>query len=282
MPTDRSAAVAGRHRGRAALGDLPARIAVGLPIAAIAVALVAAGGGVFAAGAAAIGVLALAEACRLLSVPRSVGAAAGAGLVAMVLLGLLEGREALAPALAGGLALIFVTTIAARVRSPARTAAIAGACLGLVWVGFGATHAVLIRELEHGGGLLLDVLLAVFIGDTAAHLLGSLFGRHPLAPTISPAKTVEGMVAGVLAGVGAVAVVALAFQPWLGVGDAALIGLIATLAAVAGDLFESQIKRDAGVKDSGRLLGPHGGALDRIDAVLFASVAGYYAAVGLL
>lgn len=282
MPIDHSAEAAPRRRGRSSLGDLPARIAVAIPAVAIAVALVAAGGVAFAVGAAVIGALALAEACRLLSIPRLVAAAACAGLVAMVLLGQLEGRESLAPVLAAGLALIFVATIATGPDPPNRTATIAAASLGLVWVGFGATHAVLIRELAHGGGLLLDVLLAVFIGDTAAHLVGSVFGRRALAPTISPGKTVEGLVAGVLAGVAAPVIAAAAFQSWLSVADAALIGLIAALTAPAGDLFESSLKRDAGVKDSGRLLGAHGGALDRIDAVLFASVASYYAAVGLL
>lgn len=282
MAIDPSAEANRRRRGRSPLGDLPARIAVAIPAAAIAIALVAAGGAAFAVAAAAIGSLALVEACRLLSIPRLVAAAACAGLVAMVLFGQLEGRESLAPALAAGLALIFVAALAAGPDWPNRTATIAAASLGLVWVGFGATHAVLIRELSHGGGLLLDVLLAVFIGDTAAHLFGSLFGRRALAPTISPNKTVEGLTAGLVAGVSAPVVAAVAFQAWLSVGDAALIGLIAALAAAAGDLFESSIKRDAGVKDSGSLLGPHGGALDRIDAVLFASVASYYAAVALL
>lgn len=253
-----------------------------MPLAALAIALVAVGGTVFAVGAAAIGVLALVEACRLLSIPSLVAASVCVGLVAITVLVQLEGRQSLAPTLAIGLALSFVATLALSPRAPVRTQTIAGAWLGLVWIGFGVAHAVLIRELDHGGGLLLDVLLAVFIGDTAAHLAGSLLGRRQLAPSISPSKTVEGLAAGLLAGTCAPVIAALAFQPWLAAGDAALIGLVAALAAVAGDLFESQVKRDAGVKDSGTMLGPHGGALDRIDAVLFASVASYYAAVGLL
>jgi phosphatidate cytidylyltransferase len=267
---------------RARLADLPARIAFALPAAAIAVAIVAIGGVAFAAVAGAIGVLALLEAYRLLGVPTrvaAVGAVALAGLVAAVLL---EGRAALAPALAASVLLVFA--VAARVHpgERRRTATIAVAVLGLVWIGFGAGHAVLIRELPHGGGLMLDVLLAVFVGDTAAHLLGSLYGRRRLAPTISPNKTVEGLAAGILAGVAAAVIAAAVGQPWLELGDAALIGLAAALAAPVGDLFESLVKRDAGVKDSGALLGPHGGILDRVDAVLFAAVAAFYVAVALL
>jgi len=267
---------------RSRLADLPARIAFAIPAAALAIAIVALGGAAFAAGAGAIAVLALVEAYRLLSVPRQVAAAGGLALVAMVVAGLLEGREALAPALAAGVVLIFVAAVAPGAGPRRRTATIAVAVLGLVWVGFGATHAVLIRELPHGGGLILDLLLAVFIGDTAAHILGSLWGRRPLAATISPSKTVEGLAAGILAAVATPVAVAAIAQPWLPLGDAALIGLAAGLAAPAGDLFESLVKRDAGVKDSGRLLGPHGGVLDRVDAVLFASVAGFYVAVALL
>lgn len=269
-------------RRRSRLGDLPARIAFALPAAALAIAIVALGGAAFAAGAAAIGVFALLEAYRLLSVPRAVATAGAVALVAMVLAGLLEGRVALAPALTAGFVLVFAVAAIRGGDSRRRTATIAAAVLGLVWIGFGATHAVLIRELPHGGGLMLDVLLAVFVGDTAAHIFGSLFGRRPLASAISPNKTLEGLAAGILAGVAAPVLTAAAAQPWLSLGDAALIGLAAALAAPAGDLFESLVKRDAGVKDSGGLLGPHGGVLDRVDAVLFASVASFYVAVALL
>ena len=155
------------------------------------------------------------------------------------------------------------------------------ALVTLAWVGIPVVHAVLLREMPHGGGLVLDVMLAVFLGDTAAHLLGSTFGRRRLAPRISPNKTVEGFVAGVVVGTGVVVATAALFQPWLGVGEALALGLAVSLAAPAGDLFESAVKRRAGVKDSGRLLGAHGGALDRVDAVLFGVVAGYYVALAL-
>lgn len=273
---------AGGGAGR--LADLPARIAFAIPAAVVAIALIALGGPVFAVGMAAIGVAALLEAYRLLGVPPRLAGAGCAGLVALVLFALLEGRAALPGVFAGAVVVILAAAVAPPAPVPVsgkRSQAIALAVFGLIWVGLGVTHAVLIRELPHGGGLLIDVLLAVFIGDTAAHILGSLYGRRKLAPTISPSKTIEGLVAGVIAGVAAPVIVALAFQPWLEPLEAACIGLAAALAAPVGDLFESLVKRDAQVKDSGALLGPHGGVLDRIDAVLFAVVASYYVAVAL-
>lgn len=217
--------------GRHGLGDLPQRIAVALPVAAIAVAAVALGGAAFIALVAVVGVLAAIEAVRLLV------------------------RGGTGPALA--------------------------AALALVWIGAPMVLAVALRDFDHGGGLVLDVMLAVFVGDTAAHLLGSAFGRHPLAPQISPNKTVEGLVAGIVVGSLAVFVTAVAFQSWLEPWEAAVLGLAVSIAAPLGDLAESAVKRRAGVKDSGRMLGAHGGFLDRLDAVLFGVVAGYVVASAL-
>jgi phosphatidate cytidylyltransferase len=119
------------------------------------------------------------------------------------------------------------------------------------------------------------VLVGTFVGDTGAYLGGRAFGRRPLAPLISPNKTVEGWLIGVVAGVAGVWFAGL-YQDWLTGYQALLLGVAVALVAPLGDLFESYIKRDAGVKDSGKLFGAHGGALDRLDAVLFAAVAGYW------
>jgi phosphatidate cytidylyltransferase len=103
-----------------------------------------------------------------------------------------------------------------------------------------------------------------------------------MAPTLSPGKTWEGFLIGSLAGI-FVAFVAL-YQDrdhYLAIWQALVLGLVVVLAAAAGDLFESMLKRDMQVKDTGRLLGGHGGVLDRIDSLLFASVAGYYTIVAL-
>jgi phosphatidate cytidylyltransferase len=119
------------------------------------------------------------------------------------------------------------------------------------------------------------VLLGTFVGDTGAYLGGRAFGRRRLAPTISPNKTIEGLAIGVAVGTAAVWWAGLS-QEWLGGGKGAILGVSVALAAPLGDLFESYLKRDAGTKDTGTLFGAHGGALDRLDAVLFTAVTGYY------
>jgi phosphatidate cytidylyltransferase len=147
--------------------------------------------------------------------------------------------------------------------------------LGTLWVGLALAHGIMLRELPHGDGIVIDVLVGTFLGDTAAYVGGRTFGARPLAPRISPNKTVEGLAFGV-AGAAAAVWCAGLYQDWLGGWDALLLGLVVGLAAPLGDLFESKVKRDAGAKDAGTLFGAHGGALDRLDAALFTLVAGYY------
>ena len=125
------------------------------------------------------------------------------------------------------------------------------------------------------------VLLATFIGDTAAYFGGRLWGMRQLAPRVSPGKTVEGLLAGFLAGTLAFWFAGL-YQNWLSGLDALAIGACVAAVAPLGDLFESMIKRDLEVKDSGRFFGEHGGVLDRLDAALFTVVVGYYAANALV
>jgi phosphatidate cytidylyltransferase len=122
------------------------------------------------------------------------------------------------------------------------------------------------------------VLLAVFADDTAAYLVGRLVGRHKLAPALSPGKTWEGFVAGTAAAV-AVSFFALYEQDFLTIPESLALGAAIALAGAAGDLFESALKRDLDVKDSGQLLGGHGGMLDRIDSLLFAAPAAFYAVI---
>jgi len=143
------------------------------------------------------------------------------------------------------------------------------------WIGFALAHAVLLRGLPHGLGIVIDVLVGTFLGDTGALLGGRMFGRRPLAAHISPNKTVEGLVIGMLFAVLGVWI-AGRYQEWLPGTHALVIGVGVALAAPVGDLFESFVKREAGTKDSGGLFGAHGGALDRLDAVLFTAVVSYY------
>ena len=123
--------------------------------------------------------------------------------------------------------------------------------------------------------LVFAVLLGTFVGDTGAYLGGRAFGRRPLAPTISPNKTVEGLAIGVVIATAAVWWAGLS-QEWFGGTKGAIMGISIALAAPLGDLFESYLKRDANTKDTGTLFGAHGGALDRLDAILFTAVVGFY------
>jgi phosphatidate cytidylyltransferase len=156
------------------------------------------------------------------------------------------------------------------------TVSVAATVLGAAWIGLGLAHMILIREIpEHGTLAALTVLFAVFAADTAAFMAGRLFGRHKLAPKTSPGKTWEGLAAGTVAAV-LVPFFALYEEGFLDVPESLALGGVIAVAAPIGDLFESALKRDAGVKDTGRLLLGHGGMLDRVDALLFAGVASYY------
>ncbi len=152
----------------------------------------------------------------------------------------------------------------------------------IIWIAIPFAHAVLLRNLpDHGAALLVDVLVATFLADTFAYLGGRMLGSRPLAPMISPNKTIEGLLVGIIGGTAGFWFAGL-YQDWLSGTDALLMGFCIALLAPLGDLFESAIKRDLDVKDSGRLFGPHGGVLDRLDAVLFTVVAGYYLSLAIV
>ena len=147
--------------------------------------------------------------------------------------------------------------------------------LGVAWIGIAIAHAVLLRDLPHGGGIVACVLVGTVACDIGAYFGGRTFGATPLAPRVSPSKTWEGLGIGIVVGVLGVWLTGT-YQDWLGGTDALLLGVGVSLAGPVGDLFESYIKRDAGIKDTGRMFGAHGGALDRLDALLFAVVVGYW------
>jgi phosphatidate cytidylyltransferase len=173
------------------------------------------------------------------------------------------------------LALAFVLKgISAARQAP--TASISATVLGAVWVGCGLAFTLLVRDLPvHGRLAALTVVLAVWAGDTLAYIGGRLLGRHKMAPNTSPGKTWEGFVFGTIATV-FVTFVALYKANYLTIGESIGLGFVLAVAAPIGDLFESMLKRDAGVKDAGSLLGGHGGMLDRLDALLFAAPAAYF------
>jgi phosphatidate cytidylyltransferase len=153
--------------------------------------------------------------------------------------------------------------------------------LGVAWVALGLGHMLLLRKIDdHGFLALLTVLLTVFAADTVAYFAGRLFGRHKLAPTISPGKTWEGFLAGSAAAL-FVAFICLYKTGFVDGWRSLVLGGVIAVTSALGDLFESAIKRDMRVKDSGRLLAAHGGMLDRLDSHLFAAVASYYTILAL-
>jgi len=139
--------------------------------------------------------------------------------------------------------------------------------LGVAWVGGGIGCLLLIRDIpEFGFWAVMAVLFTVFAADTGAFFVGRTFGRHRMAPAISPKKSWEGLVGGLVAAVGMAFVILYKDRDeFLTIPQSLVLGLVIAIAAVLGDLFESAIKRDLDVKDSGNLLGGHGGVLDRLD-----------------
>ncbi|HZI92335.1 MAG: CDP-archaeol synthase [Actinomycetota bacterium] len=270
---------AGQPRERRRRSDLVPRLVVAAPAVAFAVFIVVSGGAIFAFGLILLGVVALHELYGLMRRSRPVDLAGYLTIAAMVLLALYAEREDVLIALVAAFPLVFVLALT-RAHLDNVAWGIAATMLGVVWIGLPLAHAIFLRELPHGDGLLIDVLVGTFIGDTFAYFGGRLYGRRPLAPDISPNKTVEGLVAGILGGTLAFWF-AGAYQDWFSGTDALIVGFLVALAAPLGDLFESAVKRDLEVKDTGRFFGAHGGVLDRLDAVFFTVVVGYYAAVGL-
>ena len=139
-----------------------------------------------------------------------------------------------------------------------------------LYLGLPLGAMVAIRETRGRDALFL-LMLTVFASDTAQYYSGRAFGRRPLAPTISPKKTVEGAVGGFVFGAIVCAVIGTLWLPVVPLALRAAIGVMIVALGVAGDLFESMLKRSAGVKDSSSLIPGHGGILDRIDALLFAA-----------
>jgi phosphatidate cytidylyltransferase len=247
-------------------------VLVALPAIAVALFLVIEGGVVFALGMLVLGGVCMHELYAMYERAHPVrlaGFIALAGLIAAALWG--DQYQVLLVAVCA-LPLLFALTL---LQSRPSLGGLAVTLLGIYWIGFALAHAVLLRGLPHGTGIVIDILVGTFLGDTGAYLGGRLFGRRPLAPRISPGKTVEGLVIGMFCAILAVWL-AGRYQDWLPASHSLVLGFGVALAAPVGDLFESFVKREAGVKDTGGLFGAHGGALDRLDAALFTVVTGYY------
>ena len=263
----------GSRRARESTGsELNARILVAIPAIAVALVLVIEGGIVFTLGLLVLGGVCMHELYSMYARARPVRLAGFIALAGLLLAALYGGQFQILLVAAAALPLLFGLTL---LQPHPSVGGMAVTLLGIYWIGFALAHAVLLRGLPHGQGIVIDVLVGTFLGDTGAYLGGRMWGSRPLAPSISPNKTVEGLAIGMLFAIVGVWI-AGRYQDWLPGTHALVLGLAVALAAPVGDLFESFLKREASTKDSGGLFGAHGGALDRLDAVLFTAVVGYY------
>ena len=253
-----------RRSGR----NVPVATAVGVALASIVLLTLYTITALFVGLVAIAVMLGVYEVCRVLSsrgievplVPLIVGGAA------MVVAAYVDGTDALTAALV----LTVVAMAAARVLGPDPTRVVKDVVVGTfvaVYVPLLAASAVLMAAADDGADRIVVFIVVVVLSDTGGFAAGVKFGRHPMAPSVSPKKSWEGMAGSVLAASigGAIAVPLLLDAPWW---QGALVGLVAVATATAGDLAESLLKRDLGVKDMGNLLPEHGGIMDRLDSLL--------------
>ena len=149
---------------------------------------------------------------------------------------------------------------------------------GILYTGWLLSYLVALRGVDNGRNWVLLALFATFASDTSAFFIGRTWGRIKLEPSISPAKTWEGSIAGIIAAIiiSCLFTLATPFQIDMALWQAIILGLLVSIFGQLGDLVESLFKRNMGVKDSGKLIPGHGGLLDRMDSVVFAGVLVYY------
>ncbi len=159
---------------------------------------------------------------------------------------------------------------------PNAIANIGAGLFGILYIGLFSASLIWIREFYHenilysrGGMLIIALFVTIWLCDSAAYFLGTAFGKHKLFPRVSPKKSWEGAVAGFIFSVLSMIVMREFFLQFLSITDAVIIGVLIGIVGQVGDLIESLIKRDAGVKDSSTLIPGHGGIFDRFDSLLF-------------
>ncbi|HEY7456267.1 MAG TPA: phosphatidate cytidylyltransferase [Solirubrobacterales bacterium] len=269
------------RRGSLLGGETAKRIFVAIPWIAFAIAIVVAGDIVFALAMIGIGLLCLREYFLMTAPLRPLQMAAYLAVTGMIVAAHFGTAFNVLLVATASFPLLFIFGVRRQPREGV-VVAMSVTVLGAVWIGLPLVHAVLLRDLpDHGAALLIDVLVGTFATDTGAYATGRMFGAHRIAPDLSPHKTIEGLVGGFLIGTMAFWFAGL-YQDWLSGVDALIMGAAVAAIGPVGDLFASLVKRDLGRKDTGRLFGPHGGLLDRLDAVFFTIVVGYYLSVQLV
>jgi phosphatidate cytidylyltransferase len=262
-------------------GGVGSRLAVAIPGILIGIGVVVLGGGVFAAVVGVLAILSMYEFYSLTAAWRPLRWAGYVGLLATIALawGMASADHGVLLGLGIGMGCVALAGLLVARRDDI-TGRMGTTALGLVYIALPFGLLVATRQLPHGGGAVANVLVGTWVFDTASFVGGKLWGRRRIAPVVSPGKTLEGLVTGVIVGTAAVWVAHL-YMSWISGWQSVLVGLVICVAGFVGDLFESMLKRDIGVKDSGRLLLAHGGVLDRFDALMFATVAAYFVTVAL-
>jgi len=188
-----------------------------------------------------------------------------------------SGGERLALAGLTGLFLSFALLFLFRIRDITTAARdIAYAVLGFLYIPFLLMHLVMLHRTAYGWQWLLVIMLIVMTNDSAAYYTGCAFGKHRLYPLVSPKKSIEGALGGVIGSICGTLLAKFTFFPQLPLADALVTAVVIGILGQTGDLFESLLKRSFGVKDSGSIIPGHGGVLDRLDSIIFAAPAMYY------
>jgi len=175
------------------------------------------------------------------------------------------------------LVLVFCLIALFRLQEISRSAGDAALVLmGFLYLPLLLSHLILLRMLPHGVAWLFLMMVIVMSGDSAAYYVGSTLGKNRLYPAVSPKKSIEGSLGGLVGSVAGAFVSKATYFPELTAVDCVAAALLLGVLGQVGDLFESLIKRSCGVKDSGTIIPGHGGVLDRLDSILFAAPAAYY------
>lgn len=172
--------------------------------------------------------------------------------------------------------LIVVAGVFARQETVISLQSTAYTLLGVFYVSWLLSHVLLLRGLAHGQYYVFYIFLVVWLGDAAALYVGTLLGRHKLVPSISPGKTIEGAIGGLIGSVGGALLGRLWLHDHFTFAHSVVMGGMLALLGQLGDLSESLLKRSTGAKDSAHLIPGHGGILDKVDGILFSAPAMYY------
>jgi len=250
------------------------RIITGAVLAVLAIVLVVHGGLLFWVVMLALALLSVNEFYRLTRMYRPLPLAGFLAVALMLYMAWFHSMLGLTGAIAVGFLLVALLGLAWGPKHGV-SVRMAVTMLGILYIGLGFSAIVMLRPLDTDGLLLLTVLFGTWAGDTMAYFTGKYFGATQMAPVLSPKKTWEGFAGGAMSTVLVVVFIGFIYGH-LSAGGALFLGAVIAVVAPLGDLFESLVKRDVQIKDSGRGLPGHGGVLDRFDALLWASVASYF------